>query len=127
MRRATSRVSFLMCPFCVRVLLTVPTTGRGLVQEWCEDREDDRRERQRHGWVVVGRRLLSADRSVRIACPDGAASLLPPGLPELFDAAELAQAAGIERRLAEQMSYRLRARRPRNERETRQRDRPPPR
>jgi hypothetical protein len=27
MRRETSRVSFLMCPFCVRALLTSPTTG----------------------------------------------------------------------------------------------------
>jgi hypothetical protein len=26
MRRETSRVSFLMCPFCVRALLTSPTT-----------------------------------------------------------------------------------------------------
>ena len=26
MRRETSRVSFLMCPFCVRVALTVETT-----------------------------------------------------------------------------------------------------
>jgi hypothetical protein len=28
MRRETSRVSFLMCPFCVRELLTSPTTSR---------------------------------------------------------------------------------------------------
>jgi hypothetical protein len=26
MRRETSRVSFLMCPFCVRALLTSPAT-----------------------------------------------------------------------------------------------------
>jgi len=45
MRRAASCVSFLMCPFCVRVLLTGSTTGRWPVQEWCDDREDDQRER----------------------------------------------------------------------------------
>jgi hypothetical protein len=27
-RRETSRVSFLMCPFCVRALFTVSTTSR---------------------------------------------------------------------------------------------------
>jgi hypothetical protein len=30
MRRETSRVSFLMCPFCVRGWLTEATTGPGL-------------------------------------------------------------------------------------------------
>jgi hypothetical protein len=64
---------------------------------------------RRHGWVVVGRRLVSVERCVRIACPGDAASLLPPGLPELFDTAELAEAAAIERRLAQQMAYCLRA------------------
>jgi hypothetical protein len=39
----------------------------------------------------------------------GAAGLLPLALPELFDTAELAQAAGIERRHARQMTYCLRA------------------
>jgi hypothetical protein len=64
---------------------------------------------RRHGWVVSGRRLVSVERCVRIASPDDAARLLPPGLPELFDTAELAEAAGIERRLAQQMAYCLRA------------------
>jgi hypothetical protein len=64
---------------------------------------------RRHGWVVTGRRLVSVDRCVRIACPGDAASLLPAGLPELFDTAELAEAAAVERRLAQQMSYCLRA------------------
>jgi hypothetical protein len=64
---------------------------------------------RRHGWVVAGRRLLSVEQCVRIACPDDAARLLPSGLPELFDTAELAEAAGIERRLAQQMTYCLRA------------------
>ncbi len=64
---------------------------------------------RRHGWVVAGRRLVSVERCLRIACPGDAAGLLPPGLPELFDTAELAEAAAIERRLAQQMAYCLRA------------------
>ena len=64
---------------------------------------------RRHGWAVAGRRLVSVERCVRIACPDDAADLLPPGLPELFDTAQLAAAAAIERRLAQQMAYCLRA------------------
>jgi len=63
---------------------------------------------RRHGWVVVGRRLVSVERSVRIASPGAAASLLPPGLPELFDTAQLAEAASVEGRLAQQMTYCLR-------------------
>jgi len=39
MRRETSRVSFLMCPFCVRALVSLSTTGsaypdRDLYQTW---------------------------------------------------------------------------------------------
>ena len=64
---------------------------------------------RRHGWVVAGRRLVSVEQSVRIGCPDDAARLLPPRLPELFDTAQLAEAAAIERRLAQQMAYCLRA------------------
>jgi hypothetical protein len=64
---------------------------------------------RRHGWVVAGRRLVSVEQCLRIACPDDAARLLPPSLPELFDTAQLAEAAGLERRLAQQMAYCLRA------------------
>lgn len=64
---------------------------------------------RRHGWVVVGRRLVSVERCVRIACAHDAARLLPPGLPELFDTAQLAEAAAVKRRLAQQMTYCLRA------------------
>src|SRR5213076_2304965 len=48
---------------------------------------------RRHGWVVVGRRLVSVERHLRLASPIDAADLLPTGLPELFDTAELAQTA----------------------------------
>jgi hypothetical protein len=58
---------------------------------------------------VAGHRLLSVGHSLRIVCPDDAALLLPPALPALFDTAELAEAAQIERGLAQQMTYCLRA------------------
>jgi hypothetical protein len=64
---------------------------------------------RRHGWVVTGRRLISVEGRRLLATPADAAGLLPLALPELFDTAELAQAAAIERRLAQQMTYCLRA------------------
>ena len=64
---------------------------------------------RRHGWVVAGRRLVSVEQCLRISGPDDAARLLPPSLPELFDTAQLAEAAAIERRTAQQMTYCLRA------------------
>jgi hypothetical protein len=54
---------------------------------------------------VTGRRLISVDERRLLATPADAARLLPLALPELVDTAELAQAAGIERRLAQQMTY----------------------
>ena len=64
---------------------------------------------RRRGWIVTGRRLVSVESSHRLAGPADAARLLPAGLPERFDTAELAAASGIERRLAQQMTYCLRA------------------
>jgi hypothetical protein len=64
---------------------------------------------RRRGWVVVGRRLVSVEDRVPVTCPDDAARLLPRNLPALFDTAQLADAAAIERRLAQQMTYCLRA------------------
>jgi hypothetical protein len=64
---------------------------------------------RRRGWVVVGRRLVSVEDRVRLTCPDDAARLLPRNLPALFDTAQLADAAAIDRRLAQQMTYCLRA------------------
>jgi hypothetical protein len=63
---------------------------------------------RRHGWTVSGRTLLTVEARVRIGNPEEAAALLPAGLPELFDTAELAEAAVISRRLAQQMAYCLR-------------------
>ena len=53
--------------------------------------------------------LASVEGSVRIAGPADVARLLPAGLPETFDTAELATASGIDRRAAQQMTYCLRA------------------
>jgi hypothetical protein len=64
---------------------------------------------RRGGWVVVGRRLVSVEDRVRVTCPDDAARLLPRNLPAAFDTAQLADAAAIDRRLAQQMTYCLRA------------------
>jgi hypothetical protein len=64
---------------------------------------------RRHGWVVAGRSLVAVEETVRLADPADAARLLPAALPPRFDTAELAQAAGIQRRLAQEMTYCLRA------------------
>lgn len=64
---------------------------------------------RRHGWIVNGRSLSGVADRVRLAGPEDAAALLPSGLPESFDTAELAEAAAITRRLAQQMTYCLRA------------------
>jgi hypothetical protein len=64
---------------------------------------------RRHGWVVGGRALSGVTDCIRIASPEDAAALLPSTLPEPFDTAELAEAATITRRLAQQMTYCLRA------------------
>jgi hypothetical protein len=64
---------------------------------------------RRRGWVVVGRSLVTVERTVRIAGPADVERLLPVALPERFDTAELAKAAGVDRRLAQQMAYCLKA------------------
>jgi hypothetical protein len=63
---------------------------------------------RRRGWVVAGRSLTSVDGSVTVASLNDALALLPAGLPASFDTGELATAAGIDRRLAQQMTYCLR-------------------
>jgi hypothetical protein len=66
------------------------------------------RARRRRGWVVAGRSLTGVAGSLVLASPGDAARLLPAGLPEPFDTAELAAAACIQRALAQQMAYCLR-------------------
>ena len=71
-------------------------------------RHEPGRAFRRHGWVVVGRTLLGVDGNIVLQTPDDAAALLPD-LPDPFDTAELAAAGGCHRRLAQQMTYCLRA------------------
>jgi hypothetical protein len=69
---------------------------------------DPRRAWRRRGWVVAGRSLASVESSVLLASREDALALLPAGLPEAFDTLELATAAGIDRGLAQRMTYCLR-------------------
>lgn len=71
-------------------------------------RHESGRAFRRHGWVVAGRALVSVEERVLLATPDDAAALLPD-LDDPFDTAELARAGGWNRRLAQQMTYCLRA------------------
>jgi hypothetical protein len=64
---------------------------------------------RRKGWIVTGRSLARVEQTVSLRTPADAAALLPAGLPDVFDTAELAAAARIPRRLAQQMTYCLRA------------------
>src|SRR5262249_47615255 len=63
---------------------------------------------RRRGWVVAGRSRISVEHAIRLPCPSDGVGLLPPP-PAPFDPAELAEAAGCPRRLAQQMTYCLRA------------------
>jgi len=63
---------------------------------------------RRHGWIVCGRSLAAVVERVPIAGPEDAVALLPASLSESFDTAELAEAAAMTRRLAQQMAYCLR-------------------
>jgi hypothetical protein len=86
--------------FEVEVLLTHEDElrMRGTARAW-----------RRGGWSVHGRKLVSVESSHALAGAGDAARLLPAGLPEVFDTAELAHAGGFDRRLAQQMAYCLRA------------------
>jgi hypothetical protein len=63
---------------------------------------------RRRGWVVDGRSLVEVERTVLLRSPADAARLLPSQLPAWFDTAELAAAAGVDRRLAQCIAYCLR-------------------
>jgi hypothetical protein len=71
-------------------------------------RHEAGRAYHRRGWVVVGRSLISVERTLPLSTPEDAAALLPP-VPDVFDTAELAAAERCTRRLAQQMTYCLRA------------------
>ncbi len=62
---------------------------------------------RRRGWATLERRLLAVTESVRVEDPSALVDLLPE-LPERWTTAQLANAAGISRRLAQQIAYCLR-------------------
>lgn len=64
---------------------------------------------RRRGWIVAGRSLREVESSVLLRGPEDLAALLPGGLPEPFGTADLATAARVERRRAQQIVYCLRA------------------
>lgn len=64
---------------------------------------------RRRGWVVQARALRKVHSSHVLAAVDEVVALLPPALPDSFGTAELATAAGMPRRLAQQMLYCLSA------------------
>ncbi len=61
-----------------------------------------------HGWVVEERRLLDVVERHRFETPADLGALLPSDLPAPFTTADLAEALGQSRRLAQQMAYCLR-------------------
>lgn len=71
-------------------------------------RYDHPRRWRRRGWAVVERRLLRVHETVSLRTAADCAALLPPGLPDEFETADLAAAIGRPRRLAQQMAYCLR-------------------
>jgi hypothetical protein len=64
---------------------------------------------RRRGWVVESRALRCVHSSRVFATIEDAAALLPRGLPDPFGTADLSTAAGMPRRLAQQMLYCLTA------------------
>jgi hypothetical protein len=79
-----------------------------LTHEHEHRRQEPGRAWRRHGWVVCGRSLVAVETSIVLTTPTDALRLLP-SLPDPFDTAELADAASCTRRLAQQMTYCLRA------------------
>jgi hypothetical protein len=63
---------------------------------------------RRRGWTVAGRSLVAVERSLLLRSPADVRALLPAALPDWFDTAELAALAGVDRRLAQCMTYCLR-------------------
>jgi hypothetical protein len=72
-------------------------------------RNDGRGSWRRKHWSIADRRLLGVLESRQLATPQDFLDLLPPGLPQPFTSAELAQALGRPSHLAHKMVYCLRA------------------
>jgi len=71
--------------------------------------DDGRGSWRRKGWRVAERYLLEVVERVELVSPTDYLGLLPDDLPDPFTTLDLAQQAGIPRRLAQQMAYSLRA------------------
>jgi hypothetical protein len=63
---------------------------------------------RRRGWVTHERRLVEVLGRRLFESPTNMAALLPPGLPQPFTTADLAEGLGKGRRLAQRMAYCLR-------------------
>jgi hypothetical protein len=70
-------------------------------------RYDGKRGWRRGGWVIDERRLLDVVAQQRLCSAQDLMALLPP-LPDLFTTADLAEAAGTSRRIAQKTVYCLR-------------------
>ncbi len=69
---------------------------------------DGHRAWRRKGWVVAENRLLEVTDTHSISRPADLLAMLPASLPDTFTTAEIAVAAQVNRRLAQQMAYCLR-------------------
>ena len=69
---------------------------------------DPTRVRRRGGWRVVSRQMNQVLARQRIASEQDLYSLIHGPLPEAFSTADLAEAMGQPRRLAQKMAYCLR-------------------
>ncbi len=79
-----------------------------LIREEEVRRFDGNKGWRRKGWVVEERRLLEVVERRIVDSPEALASFLPSELPREFTTADLADAVGRHRRLAQQMTYCLR-------------------
>ena len=79
-----------------------------LIREEEVRRFDGTKGWRRGGWVVDERRLLEVVERLVVDSPAALAALLPGEVPREFTTAELADALGRHRRLAQQMTYCLR-------------------
>ena len=79
-----------------------------LVREDEVRRHEAGRAWRRNGWVVQERRLVEVVERVVVDSPAALAEMVPEGLPPEFTTADLAEALGRPRHLAQQMAYCLR-------------------
>jgi hypothetical protein len=79
-----------------------------LVEEDEYRKKEENKAWRRRGWVVQERRLVEVLDAIDIGSPADLMALLPDDLPAVFTTADLATAAGCQRRLAQQAAYCLR-------------------